>query len=48
MTFFKVITPKATVLVDAACWQQAWAKAMRLAESWQTTLTCVTDWKAVA
>lgn len=43
--FWSVVTPKAKVLVSAASWRDAWQQAMRLAESWDTTLTCVTEWR---
>lgn len=44
--FWRVATPKAKVLVSAASWRDAWQQAMKLAESWDTTLTCVAEWKA--
>jgi hypothetical protein len=43
--FWKVATPKAKVLVAAASWRDAHQQAMKLAESWATTLTCVTEWR---
>jgi hypothetical protein len=43
--FFRVVTPKAKVLVAAPTWQVAWQKAMKLCAAWETTLVCVADWK---